>query len=486
MFAEQGRVAPAWPRIAGLLTVVLAACLAVGELDAEQRLVALPALAIGLITLAFIYELTARDGVLPVFEVGTMAVAATAVYSAAPLIAFLLSGMTWTILSDARLVSYHPTAAQMGAFFWRHVVYLGCLAASYLAVRGRASAYEKSLDGPDEGTQISVFVLLSLVVFYFWILFISFGVSYGGSYEDVRNGVGLQTTLPYFVQQITNNVYSMRLVLKFAAVLLLLQRWRSGFWRAVLVLWMVGETGATLLRMGGRSETALLLLATVLMFHRFVKPWKLVVTAFVMPAMLGGMLAYGAVRDTGLGLGSLQSAFAVSEVSPWSTMNEFQVLFGTPYDLYMRKTAGTLPPTPWQVSVSDFLLPIPSQLLPVPKIDPSEWYLGAAGLLGSGFGAMFGVISQAIVGFDWIELVVRGCVLGFVLAKFHRWYVQRQRDYWSTLLYLFVCVWSYYTFRASTFYFATFIVYQFVPALLAVRIIRTVLRGTLSARPTPA
>jgi hypothetical protein len=190
------------------------------------------------------------------------------------------------------------------------------------------------------------------------------------------------------------------------------------------------------------------------------------------------------MRDTGLSLGSLQSAFAASEVSHWSTVNEFQVLFGTPYDLYMRKAAGTLPPTPWQVSVSDLLLPIPSQVLPFPKIDPSEWYLGAAGLLGTGFGAMFGVISQAIVGFDWIELVVRGCVLGFVLAKLHRWYVRRQRHYWPTLLYLFVCVWSYYTFRASTFYFATFIVYQFVPVLLAVRIIRTVLRGALSARPT--
>ena len=131
---------------------------------------------------------------------------------------------------------------------------------------------------------------------------------------------------------------------------------------------------------------------------------------------------------------------------------------------------------PWQIYVSDLYFPVPSQLLPFDKIDPSTWYIDVIGETGSGNGYMFGVMSQAVVGLDWAELVLRGVVLALVLAVLQRWYVRRADGFWPTLLYVFVGIWTYYTFRASTFYGAYFVVYHFLPVLIATTLGDAVLR----------
>jgi hypothetical protein len=65
------------------------------------------------------------------------------------------------------------------------------------------------------------------------------------------------------------------LILKMALLILLFGRWGSRRWRAVLCLWLVLETAHTILNMGARFETALLLLSALLLYHRLVKPVRL-------------------------------------------------------------------------------------------------------------------------------------------------------------------------------------------------------------------
>jgi hypothetical protein len=78
---------------------------------------------------------------------------------------------------------------------------------------------------------------------------------------------------------------------------------------------------------------------------------------------------------------------------------------------------------------------------------------------------MFGVVAQAVIGWGFPELILRGAVLGLVFAAIHRWYVRRSTSLWVTASYLFLCVWSYYTVRATTFHIAYFVVYRLVPAI---------------------
>jgi hypothetical protein len=206
------------------------------------------------------------------------------------------------------------------------------------------------------------------------------------------------------------------------------------------------------------------------LYHRLVRPLPVVRAAVLVGALLGGALVYGMARDVGGGLQTVSQ----SQSSPWATMNEFQALYGMAYDLHARKAAGVLGPVPWQIYANDVIMLIPSQFLPFTKVDPC---MGYPQMDGIGLGCVLGVITYAVVGLDWLELVVRGLALGLLFAVIHRWYSRHHASYWATMFYLCLCLWSYYTFRGSTFYFLYNVVYRFLPLLIAVRVMQIVLRN---------
>jgi hypothetical protein len=164
-------------------------------------------------------------------------------------------------------------------------------------------------------------------------------------------------------------------------------------------------------------------------------------------------------------------------------MNEFQAVFGIAYDLQSRGAAGTLGSIPWQIYMSDLLMLVPSQMLPFVKVDPC---LGYPIVDGVGLGCVIGLMSQAVIGLGWLELIVRGLALGLTVAVIHRWYVRRQDGYWATMFYLCLCLWCHYTFRNSTFFVAYYVVYQFIPFLVGVHIVHYGLKWGVRAIDVPA
>jgi hypothetical protein len=244
-------------------------------------------------------------------------------------------------------------------------------------------------------------------------------------------------------------------------------------------VWLGIEVLVTINRMGARTALVMLLMATVLLHHRLIKPLSFARAMVVLAALLGGALVYGFARDLGAGIGQAGlTTISNTTTSRWATMNEFQALFGIAYDLYARQSAGMLGMVPWQIYATEVLQLIPSQILPFTKADPC---LGYPVIDGIGLGCVIGVLSQAIIGFDWIELVARGLVLGVVFAALHRWYVRRQDGYWATLFYLCMCLWSHYSFRNSTFFVAYYVLYWFVPFLIGVRLVEFVLQNAIRA-----
>jgi hypothetical protein len=128
---------------------------------------------------------------------------------------------------------------------------------------------------------------------------------------------------------------------------------------------------------------------------------------------------------------------------------------------------------PWQVYASDLYLIIPSQFLPFDKIEPSTWYYT---LIASPTSQMFGIVSQSVVGFGWFELLIRGLLLGFVLAKLHRWYVMHSSNYWWTVFYAYACIWCHYVFRATMIWPVYFLLYEFLPVMLVTVTVAGLLR----------
>ena len=463
-------------------TVVVAASTALASLtglvlvEPAARSVLLPVVVVVNLFVLQVVILNNRDGRLPVFELGTVCALITGLYASVPLVGFWLGGLAWSIQSDARLYDYPPTSAQLVGVAWRYVVYFASFVLSYLWVRGRASV-PPLMVVVDRTTQVVVVATLLALGAFFLFVQVVFGVSLNTSYASVREGAArLPAELPRLVQQAVGYAEGILLVSKLCLLVLLFRRWARRRWRVVLISWIAFEVVAAATRLGSRRDAAMLVIAGLLLYDHCVRPLKAWQAVAGGAGLLLGLLAFGVARDFG------------GEPVAWTAANEFQVLFGNACDLLVRARSGHLE-VPGQLYFSELLMLIPSRwqpLLPFPVLDPSDWYLDVLSIRGTGVGLMFGVVAQAIIGGDWVELMARGMALGLCFAAIHRWCSRRAHSLWIVVFYLYLCLWCYYTVRATTFHMTYFVVYRFLPALLVLWTARAALRGLRPREQTAA
>jgi len=397
-----------------------------------------------------------RDGSLPVLDIGVFCAAVTCVYVTYPLFMFLASGLTFSTISDGRMFFHQPTAHELGAFHWRHVLYLASFALVYTAARGRVVLTQEPVLS-DRRMRQNVVHLLILLYLYFWFLRAATGFSFFASYADLR----YSTPLPLLLLQISIKALAVLGVCKLVLLAVLISRWRTPVCRAVVVIWLIATVLTTWMRLGSRSEAVVLLLAALLFYHRMVRPLSVRFVAPAAAVLLLGIISYGVRRDVDFG-------FQCDE--DWATAtNEFQGILANGFDLNRLREIHDLD-VPWQVRLYDIiaLLP-PQQMLPFEKLDASEWYSRQIGADGSGVGFVFGVIAQSIVGFGIAELMVRGALLGYVLARIHRWYARKSTSLWHTVFYVWLCLKIYYTYRAGTLTPFSYVMLEFLPTLLLLK-----------------
>lgn len=460
--------------IAAFLAVAAAACLAVLFLDPDERMFAWPILSIGLTATLYMLTLWARDGAPPVFEPGTLCMLAITVYGAMPMAGFLLMHGRWDPFCDGRLHAYPFIGSELATFGWRYAAYAAAFAITYLLVRGRAAVKSAAFTMPQPNMRAAMIFLF--IVLYSTKLALKFVYDYDPddfNYADLAGSLArqaLKVVPPYIVLQIAHNALGALFVVELGLMILLIAQWRRLWCRAVLAGWLLYEIFFTVVTLGSRGRMVLLLLAAGVLYHRLVKAIRFRTLVIAGGLLLLGFLILGAIRVVGSKEDMRERVAHVLTAG-----NEFQGLFTTAFDIHKKKEDGLIRDVPWQVYVADFYFPIPSQLLPFEKVDPSSWYIDLIGQTGRGIGYMFGVMSQAALGYDWIELVLRGAVLAICLALLQRWYVRRSHQFWPTLLSLFVSLWAYYTMRASSFYFVYFVLYHFVPVLVAAKVLERLL-----------
>lgn len=450
----------------------------------EQRYVVLPIVVVTTTVLWLLITLWNRDRVLPLFDVGVIYALAVLAYTNIPLLNYISGGFRFTEVSDARLYFYQPTPFELGTFHWRHVIYIFSFAVIYVTTRGKCLAKQSQVKTLRRSMLWAIVLLFLLFTGY--LIFLNFLTSShlgGQSYKEMHAmyATGEQVQLPLLIRHISHYFAGMWFIFKLALLMFVIQHCHKRKWRIILYLWLATEVVFCVQRLGSRTEVVLLLMAAGLLYHRLVKPLTLRFVLITGLLLLTGFFAYGIARSNSMRTTNLQDIYP--DTSFLSYTNEFQSLLGTPYDLYQRKQEGSLQ-VPWQLYVSDFLMLVPQQICPIDKIDPSEWYLGLLGQQNTGVGFMFGVISQAIVGFDWLELAIRGAILGFILAQIHRWYLRNSSSFFVVLFYAWLCIRIYYTFRASTFYPMAFVVYEIVPAFLLIKTLPGFLRFLRPSRST--
>jgi hypothetical protein len=452
----------AWRALAVNAAALLSIPIALHALAPEQRPIAAPMLVLAAIALGFISILWTSEGEMPLFESGTLLVLSTTMYGVLALLGFLMMHGAWAENIDFRLTYYPFVPAELGHVGWHYVVYLAAFAVTYLLVRRRASAKGAGLDTP-RAKEISAIVIIFLALSLFrLVLKLLYGFQADLSYTELDQASAAAARMPFVVRQFSHHIVSALLIAQQGLLIILLTRWKRPIYRVVLAGWLAFEVLGAAARLGSRTEAVLLLLSAGLIYHRVVKPLSLAkfVTGGVL--LVSGFTLVGEMRNfAGAPPGEPHASSLV-------VVNEFQVLFTNAYDIEKRRESHTIE-APWQIYAADLYMSIPSQLLPFEKLEPSTWYSAAIGVPP---GLMFGVLAQAALGLGRVELVLRGIALGLFFGLMHRWYVRRAGRFWPTLFYLFLGVWTYYSFRATSFWFMTFILYQFLPVLAATKVIQ--------------
>jgi hypothetical protein len=387
-----------------------------------------------------------HDDQTPILHVGFFAAGTALVYIALPPVFFVLSGFEWSQTSDSRLALLRAGPEDVSNYAWRGALYLSAFCATYiLMVRSLAKPPRTSPVRVAESDAAVCALIIAACFVYQTAIGFAFGISISDK-DAAFPADALNPNLPLLVAQVTHNVMAIQRIAKLALVVALVGLWKNNWAKLALTVFLSSELISTLALFGPRTYFATLLLATLLSFHKMVRAISIPVLGACVVVFLGFLLAYGNIRN-----------YADSPID-FSTSNEFQVLMGTA--LHVRDMVQSGLKVPLQVTWSELLMLIPQQLLPLQKIDPSIWYLIESGYSESGSGYMFGVQSQAEVGGGNPELFLRGALLAVVLGFLHRQYSKHVADFVPTVCYIWLLTAIYYSYRAATFYWVTFIAFR--------------------------
>ncbi len=457
------------PGVLGWLATAFGGLLLVGAVATEQNLpVVLPMVTATGVAGVFCWSMWRRErGGFPYFEIGLVYVAIVWLYSVFPLVGFLANGLRYTPFNDGRLFAARPTPAEVGWIGWYHVAHLASFVVSYLLWRGRVRPREPVLPRPDRATVLAAVFAYLMIGTYFLLL---------GWYFDLSAKTYMETylvsrRLPLELAQLANHLGGAKFPLELVILAALFAGYRRR--RLLIAAWIAVMVAATFIQLGSRTELVLLMAAGAMMYHHAVRSLRFWHVATFGVSGLSLFLLLGFLRAGGL-------STLTGDVNPiFGYGTEFENNFANAYDLSRLKAGGAVRDLPLAFYLADLLALVPQQLLPVTKISPGVWYVSTfyPAYAAAGGGLAFGTIAEAIVGAGWVETMGRGAALGLLIGQVHRWYARRRPTFWGFVFYAWATMLVYQSFRGTTFLVVLLFVYRFVPVVIAVKLVASVLRS---------
>ncbi|MBN1126559.1 MAG: hypothetical protein JXA82_16250 [Sedimentisphaerales bacterium] len=429
----------------------------------------MPGASIGLTALIFLCVVWNHRESVSILDIGVLYMAAFCCYSLIPIVAYLLSGMEYTAYSSTQFWLHPPNPEMYALVSLRYSVFIAAFACIHIVCR-KTVEEKKYLSEPDMpviGALLSLAAILAIAMFVIKILYgVDFDISYSDNLREMNERF---TRLSLLTQQIVQNMYGMLFGMRFAFIIVCIAFWRIWWCRLLFGFWLLTLFGMYSMEMGARTGIILSYLGAVLLWHRYIRPFSISLLVMGGSVLLFSFFAMSILRgheDLREGLGILSQWISESGWrAAFSFGTEFQNGFAGTYDLYRLKQTGMIETIPWQIHAVDFLVLIPSQLLPFDKIGPQQWYYEKTEAYGY---FMLNPIGQAILGLDWVELIFRGAILGWCFAKLHNWYSRNSDRFLVVWAYLWLVAFSYYSIRSMTFSFLYIIIYQIAPSFLMI------------------
>tara|TARA_B100000989_G_scaffold277662_1_gene238799 strand:+ start:3290 stop:4660 length:1371 start_codon:yes stop_codon:yes gene_type:complete len=398
--------------------------------------------------LFFLFYLVRIEGKIEVFDAGAILIAITILYSLFPLLSFAMNGFEVNIFTEGRLRNYRISSQEMAEHSLNHLIYILALTFTYMFFRPKKNIilFEKQSLEPINSSEIFIGILFYVVLNIILTLF---------AFTFSENP-------PYFVRQLLNNFSALTFVMSIWFFALALINRKNKFFASLLFIYLFYEFIKVILGLSGRTWFFIHMLGLFFLYHRIVKPFSGKQIIYLFLIALSSFLLFGYIRTGQTSILSIAGFFTGNE--------EFTSLFATSYDLKIRLQEFSINETvPFSVTNFDYIALIPSQFLPFEKIDGPSWYVNLIGLQGTGYGAGFGVISQSIVGFGKLELILRGILVGFIYSFLHRLVIQNKVSIWQLVTYTYLAIQSYHIMRNGTGYLLYFSVYFILPCFFVLK-----------------
>lgn len=436
-------------------------------LPSDKGYILYPLYGMTVVIAVFLFKINKLNNGNLILDIGVIAILATYVYSSYPLINYIIGGYNFGPLSDNRLANLNINNKELGIFHLRHLLYISILALSYVKLRKETII---KYDGYSNLQNKDILALLTLIfVSYFLLNLIQLFISYSpanSNYNSEHRALYLENynNLPLLVRQILSKVMPIIFLGKLLLIYWIVSK-KPKYLSIILIIFILYELLNVFINKGGRSGLIFYCISIVLIYTRLISKIsiiKIIISGLIIFLFFNFFGIYRSVE-------SLDSYYKnIIQGNPFGFLvvgNEFQSLLGTQFHVYRWVQDGIT--IPLSLYFNDFMsiLP-PQQLLPFKKNGGSDWYLDTFGIAGTGHGYMWGVITQSIIGFDWIEIFIRGLILGLILALYHNWYFLNQNSYFATVFYIYLCVKIYNSFRDTTLIFLVNIVWEIIPFYL--------------------
>jgi len=422
----------------------------------------IPVLCTVAVEMFFLYAIRRRDGKIDLSELGVAFSGVISIYALFPAVTFLAGGLEYTLLSDTRLFKAQPSPADLAPIFWFYFLYLASFAWAYVHFRGSAPLRKLEIPKPSPKLiWILLFGYLSIRLFFIVIRMvwnIQAPESYGDEYLLYRN-------LPLLLQQLANHLGWMSLTTELLLMAALTLNYRK--YRVFIFGWLAAEFLAiAIFGVGSRTGLMMELMTFAITYHLFVKKINLRVMSLLCFAALLLFVILGFFRMISAG-GSVEA-----DATFLASSNEFEALFANAYDLRQLKAADETSDIFPGLYFADLANLIPQQLVPFKKIDLGEWYVQTfyPDYADVGGGFAFGVIPESIVGLGWIDLIWRGLLVGWAFSYIYRRFAAGTTSFWEYSFYVWATIFSYQTFRATTFVLVPHAVYDVLTVMLAAKV----------------
>lgn len=384
---------------------------------------------------------------------GIIFLAVVAVYSMLPLLTTEAMNFNFGVLQDARLARIALDDGIISTTIANANAIMAGFGATYLLIRApRMPVLE--LPGPHVMVTLWLMFGLAFMVQVGLRLAGGGGGNYGDEYLLIQS-------LPVFVIQIFNILNNLFYVSLFG---LLIYYFTARKLSALAIL-LVMSFFLFLVVTSARTPLVLIAFSVIVCWDHLYKRISPLVIFLLFVLIIGTFLILGSLRG---GTTSLSGVFAQSE---------FMAVFVTALDIRQIYLAGSSLDMSGTLLLGDLLRLVPQQILPFEKVDPASWYVTTfyPEYAAQGGGFAFGMLAEAALSGGFIPALIRGLALGAVLSVVLNTLTKRH-SIWTYIIYVWVAISVYQSFRDTTFTLFGRFFFQLAPAILLCVLLSSLLR----------